>query len=90
MSAVRASALLAGARPRQLGHTDSRFTDRVYRQTPRHRRDRLAPAHRREFDRALNWAHIGGEVEPAPAAGTVLVDDVDQLVDQVSDLGDRS
>jgi integrase len=35
----------------QLGHTDSRFTDRVYRQTTRNRRDGLAPAHRREFDR---------------------------------------
>lgn len=58
----------------QLGHEDSRFTDRVYRQTPRNRRDRLAPAHRREFDRALEWARIGTEgamtteLAPTPVA----------------------
>jgi len=43
----------------QLGHEDSRFTERVYRQTLRNRRDRLAPAHRREFDRAVEWGRIG-------------------------------
>ena len=43
----------------QLGHEDSRFTDRVYRQTPRSRRDRLAPAHRKAFDRAVEWALMG-------------------------------
>jgi integrase len=43
----------------QLGHEDSRFTDRVYRQTAKNRRDRLAPAHREAFDRALEWAQIG-------------------------------
>ena len=43
----------------QLGHTDSRFTERAYRQTPRNRRDRLAPTHRREYDRSVQWARIG-------------------------------
>lgn len=43
----------------QLGHEDSRFTDRIYRQTPKNRRDRLSPAHRKAFDRAIEWARIG-------------------------------
>ena len=52
----------------QLGHEDSRFTDRVYRQTPRSRRDRLAPAHRKAFDRAIEWAQMGtSEALTAPA-----------------------
>jgi integrase len=48
----------------QLGHTDPSFTLRVYRQTPRSRRDRLAPTHRKEYDRALEWAQIGGSEWP--------------------------
>jgi integrase len=42
----------------QIGHQDARFTERVYRQATK-RRDRLAPIHRREYDRAVDWARMG-------------------------------
>jgi integrase len=50
----------------QLGHEDPRFTLRVYAQATK-RRDRLAPTHRREYDRAIEWAQIGtGELLTVP------------------------
>ncbi len=49
----------------QLGHTDPRFTLSVYARAAK-RREQLAPAQRRAFDRALEWARMtaaGGEPE---------------------------
>jgi integrase len=42
----------------QLGHTDPKFTFRVYAQASK-RRERLAPAHRKAFDAAIEWAQMG-------------------------------
>ena len=44
----------------QLGHEDSRFTERVYRQATK-RRDRLTGAHLKANDRALDWAAMGSK-----------------------------
>lgn len=41
----------------QLGHEDPRFTLRVYAQAVK-RRDRLATAQRKQYDRALEWARL--------------------------------
>jgi integrase len=52
----------------QIGHTDARFTLRVYTQATK-RRERLSGAHLRAYDRALHWAQMGtnGELECALA-----------------------
>jgi len=50
----------------QLGHEDPSFTLRVYRQATRTRADRLPQAHRAEYDRALEWARIGGAYRALP------------------------
>lgn len=42
----------------QLGHTDPKFTFRVYTQASK-RRERLAPAQRKAFDAAVEWAQMG-------------------------------
>jgi integrase len=42
----------------QLGHEDPRFTLRVYAQAT-NRRDRMAVSHRKQYDRALEWARMG-------------------------------
>ena len=42
----------------QLGHTDARFTLRVYTQATK-RRERLSGAHLRAYDRAIEWAQMG-------------------------------
>jgi integrase len=42
----------------QLGHEDPRFTLRCYARATS-RRDRLARQHRKQFDRALDWARMG-------------------------------
>lgn len=42
----------------QLGHTDPKFTFRVYAQASK-RRERLAPAQRQAFDEAIEWAQMG-------------------------------
>jgi len=42
----------------QLGHRDSRFTERVYRQAAK-RRERMANPHQREYDWARDWALMG-------------------------------
>lgn len=44
----------------QLGHTDSRFTFRIYQRAVK-RRERLTGNHLEEFDRALHWAGTGRE-----------------------------
>jgi integrase len=41
----------------QLGHEDPRFTLRVYAQATK-RRDRMAEPHRKQYDRALEWASM--------------------------------
>jgi integrase len=48
----------------QIGHTDPRFTLRVYTQATK-RRERLSGPHLRAFDRAIEWAQMGtnGELE---------------------------
>jgi hypothetical protein len=50
----------------QLGHEDPTFTMRCYRQATRTRADRLPQAHRKEYDRALEWARIGGAYRALP------------------------
>jgi integrase len=42
----------------QLGHTDARFSLRVYTQATK-RRERLSGAHLRAYDRAIEWAQMG-------------------------------
>jgi integrase len=42
----------------QIGHTDPRFTLRVYAQATK-RRERLSGAHLRAYDRAIQWAQMG-------------------------------
>ncbi|CAN5777961.1 tyrosine-type recombinase/integrase [soil metagenome] len=42
----------------QIGHTDPRFTLRVYTQATK-RRERLSGPHLRAFDRAIEWARMG-------------------------------
>jgi hypothetical protein len=42
----------------QLGHTDPRFTLRVYAQAAK-RRERLSATHRKAYDAALEWARMG-------------------------------
>jgi integrase len=42
----------------QIGHTDARFTLRVYTQAT-NRRERLSGAHLRAYDRAIEWARMG-------------------------------
>lgn len=44
----------------QLGHTDPRFTLRCYAQAV-NRRDRLSGPHRKEYDRAIEWAATGSK-----------------------------
>jgi integrase len=57
----------------QLGHEDPRFTLRCYARATS-RRDRLAPQHRVQFDRALDWARMGTSepltVPPVPVEAT--------------------
>jgi integrase len=50
----------------QLGHEDPTFTLKVYRQATRTRPDRLPQAHRADYDRALEWARIGGAYRALP------------------------
>jgi integrase len=52
----------------QIGHTDPRFTLRVYTQATK-RRERLSGPHLRAFDRAIEWARMGTneELERVPA-----------------------
>lgn len=54
----------------QLGHTDARFTFRVYQRAAK-RRERLSGEHLAAFDRALGWAQLAGKgqgaaFEPVP------------------------
>jgi integrase len=57
----------------QLGHEDPRFTLRAYAQATK-RRDRLAVPHRRQFDRAIEWAALGtGDALTVPTEDSVLV-----------------
>ena len=50
----------------QLGHEDPRFTLRAYAQATK-RRDRLAAPHRKQYDRAIEWALLGtGEALTVP------------------------
>jgi len=42
----------------QLGHEDPRFTLKVYAQATK-RRDRMTAAHRKQYDRAIDWAAMG-------------------------------
>jgi hypothetical protein len=42
----------------QLGHEDARFTLKIYTQATK-RRERLSGAHRRAYDRAIEWARMG-------------------------------
>jgi integrase len=56
----------------QLGHEDPRFTLRCYAQASK-RRDRLAPAHRKAFDRALDWSRIGEYQAPAGTSPDLVV-----------------
>jgi integrase len=55
----------------QLGHEDALFTMRVYAAAVK-RRDRLTPAERKAFDRAVEWARMGtnalADISPAPSA----------------------
>jgi len=46
----------------QIGHTDARFTLRVYTQATK-RRERLSGAHLRAYDRAIHWAQMGTNQE---------------------------
>jgi integrase len=46
----------------QLGHTDPKFTFRVYAQASK-RRERLAPAQRKAFDEAIHWAQMGTNLD---------------------------
>jgi hypothetical protein len=60
----------------QLGHTDPKSPFRVYAQASK-RRERLAPAQRKAFDAAIEWAQMGTNgdfVVPAPSP-TVIVDE---------------
>jgi integrase len=61
----------------QIGHEDPSFTMRVYRQSTRTRPDRLPRSHRAEYDRALEWARIGGAYRALP--GTRDAETVSQL-----------
>jgi integrase len=54
---------------KQLGHTDMNLTFRIYQQAVK-RRGKLAEHHLREFARALQWAKIGRNSEPAIPEGT--------------------
>jgi integrase len=56
----------------QLGHEDPRFTLRCYAQASK-RRDRLAPAHRKAFDLALEWSRIGEYRAPAGIGADLVV-----------------
>jgi integrase len=51
----------------QIGHTDPRFTLRVYTQATK-RRDRLSGPHLPAYDRALEWAQMGTNGGDKPAA----------------------
>jgi integrase len=53
----------------QIGHTDPRFTLRVYTQATK-RRERLSGPHLRAYDRALEWAQMGTNRvdEPVPVS----------------------
>ena len=51
----------------QIGHTDGRFTLRVYTKATR-RRERLSAAHLRAYDEAIAWARMG--TAEAPAMGS--------------------
>jgi integrase len=42
----------------QLGHEDPRFTLRAYTQAT-NRRERLSELHRKQYDRAIEWAKMG-------------------------------
>ena len=42
----------------QMGHTDPKFTFRVYQRAVK-RRERLSGAHLEAFDKALQWAAMG-------------------------------
>ena len=57
----------------QIGHTDPRFTLKVYTQATK-RRDRLSGPHRRAYDQALEWAQMGTsaveEQEPVSTEAT--------------------
>ncbi len=49
----------------QMGHTDPKFTFRVYQRAVK-RRERLSGAHLEAFDKALQWAATG-RISPEPA-----------------------
>jgi hypothetical protein len=57
----------------QIGHTDPRFTLKVYAKAAK-RRERLSGSYRDAFDRALEWAGMGRDAErsteiaPLPSA----------------------
>jgi integrase len=61
----------------QIGHTDGRFTMRVYTHAFKHR-ERLSEAERQEYDKALVWAQMGRStpeaVTPSPLLETSTVD----------------
>ena len=46
----------------QIGHTDARFTLKVYTQATK-RRERLSGGHLRAYDRAIEWAQMGTNQE---------------------------
>lgn len=48
----------------QMGHTDPKFTFRVYQRAVK-RRERLSGAHLEAFDKALQWAAMG-RISPEP------------------------
>jgi integrase len=50
----------------QLGHTDARFTFRVYQKAAK-RRDKLSGAYLKAFDSAIDWAEIGRIAASAPS-----------------------
>ena len=54
----------------QLGHEDARFTLKIYAQATK-RRERLSGAHRKAYDRAIEWAQMGtnDELERVLATG---------------------
>ena len=57
----------------QLGHEDPRFTLTVYAKATK-RRERLSELHRKEYDRAIEWAQIGtNDALTVPAEDTAAI-----------------
>ncbi len=52
----------------QLGHTDARFTFRVYQKAAK-RRQKLSGSYLDAFDRAIDWAEMGRNSDSARSAG---------------------